>query len=233
MTNSYTCGTAKVSAANGLAMTKLDLLCHNKKENKVWGYGRRTVHALTDGQLRNQCVRTTTTCCSPSTAEIPIASGAFLPLAWMRRELPCTSRVVRSTPPRLPPHTTNDRPLFKSLSRTSLSPLIHRKYLANFWITRCSADLTPRLTWEHWIYGNYNAAPYPAEFLWNTRQRLHVNVIVASRSVARRRPVTSPLSYIRNDYFLCKSMNEIRATGTYTCHVPLFYLYTGCSQPFN
>lgn len=104
-----------------------------------------------------------------------------------------------------------------------------RDIFKNFGLRRALVDLTPRLTWEHWIYGNYNAAPYPAEFLWNTRQRLHVNVIVVSQSGARSLPDTLSLSYIRNDYFLCKSMNEIRATGTYTCHVPPLYLYTGCS----
>lgn len=99
---------------------------------------------------------------------------------------------------------------------------------------RCAlVDLTPRLTWEHWIYGNYNAAPYPAEFLWNTRQRLHVNVIVASPSGTQSSHGALSLSYIPNDYFLCKSMNEIRATGTYTCHVPQLYLYTGWSKLIN
>lgn len=81
-------------------------------------------------------------------------------------------------------------------------------------------DLTPRLTWEHWIYGNYNGFPRPAEFLSNTRQRLHVNVIALSLFVLFVVGVRFTLSYIQNDYFLCKSMNEIRATGTYTCHVP-------------
>lgn len=102
--------------------------------------------------------------------------------------------------------------------------------LINSRFTWCSADLTPRLTWEHWIYGNYNAAPCPAEFLWNTRQRLHVNVTTASLSDAPGVPLTRPLSYIRNDYFLCKSMNEIRAAGTYTCHVPLFRSIQGAQD---
>lgn len=53
--------------------------------------------------------------------------------------------------------------------------------------------------------------PCPAEILWNMRQSLHVNV--AGRSLSRPstlRFVLSP-SYIQNIYFLCKSMNEIRA----------------------
>ena len=96
------------------------------------------------------------------------------------------------------------------------------KILELVWVELCwKLDLTPRLTWEHWIYGNYNGFPRPAEFLSNTRQRLHVNVIALSLFVLFVAGVHSTLSYIQNDYFLCKSMNEIRATGTYTCHVPL------------
>jgi hypothetical protein len=49
---------------------------------------------------------------------------------------------------------------------------------------------------------------------------LHVNVIALSLFVLFVAGVHFTLSYIQNDYFLCKSMNEIRATGTYTCHVP-------------
>lgn len=103
-----------------------------------------------------------------------------------------------------------------------LSPWLSCNNLTYSRFTWCSADLTPRLTWEHWIYGNYNAFPCPAEFLWNTRQRLHVNVAATSFSNTLQVPLMPTLSYIRNDYFLCKSMNEIRAAGTYTCHVPLF-----------
>lgn len=49
---------------------------------------------------------------------------------------------------------------------------------------------------------------------------MHVNVIALSLFVLFVAGVHFTLSYIQNDYFLCKSMNEIRATGTYTCHVP-------------
>lgn len=71
-------------------------------------------------------------------------------------------------------------------------------------------------------------SPCRSEFLPNTRQRLHVNVLVASLLCFLGGPVLCALSYIQNDYFLCKSMNEIRATGTYTCHVPLLSRCTGC-----
>lgn len=64
---------------------------------------------------------------------------------------------------------------------------------------------------------------YPAEILWNMRQRLHVNLMAPSFSGLLGDAVTLPPSYIRNDYFLCKSMNEVRATGTYTRSRLLIY----------
>lgn len=75
------------------------------------------------------------------------------------------------------------------------------------------------------IYGNYNRLPCPAEIPWNTRQRLHVNLLAPSFSFPCGSRVTPTPSYIQNDYFLCKSMNEIRGTGMYTCHVALQSVY--------
>lgn len=139
----------------------------------------------------------------------------------------------------MPPLTSSLSGTFSRRSRLTVTSIDasrifqggFQRNLADSWLASCSVELTPRLTWEHWIYGNYNAAPYPAEFLWNTRQRLHVNVIAPSRSLSRPDAGAPSRSYIRNDYFLCKSMNEIRATGTYMPCAPVLSVYRAIAQP--